>query len=94
MRKVNVKIEDIIEKVKNLQGQNINLEVSRGRKKTEYYSGTIESIYPSIFTIKQSNGNTSLSFSFADVLCGVVSLSNTLNNSHTLSNNIAVEPHQ
>ena len=78
MRKVNVRIEDIINQIKNMQGQDINLEVTRGRKKTEYYSGTIESIYPSIFTVKQHSENTSLSFSFADVLCGVVSLSQVL----------------
>ena len=74
MRKVNITIQDIINKVKSLKGQNINLEVSRGRKKTEYYFGKIENIYPSIFTVKQNNEKSSLSFSFADVLCGVVSL--------------------
>lgn len=77
MRKSAIKLEDIINKIKELQGQNINLEVTRGRKKTEYYCGKIENIYPSIFTVKQNNDKSSLSFSFADVLCGVVNLSET-----------------
>ena len=74
MRRETIKLEDIINKIKLLQGQDINLEVSRGRKKTEYYFGKIENIYPSIFTVKPNNEKSSLSFSFADVLCGVVSL--------------------
>ncbi|MBQ3158392.1 MAG: Veg family protein [Clostridia bacterium] len=78
MRKETVKLEDIINKIKQLKGQDINLEVSRGRKKTEYYYGKIENIYPSIFTVKLNEEKSSLSFSFADVLCGVVSLSNPI----------------
>lgn len=74
MRKVNITLNDIIDQIKNLQGQNINLEVSRGRKKTEHYSGIIENVYPSIFTVRPHEDNLSLSFSFADVLCGVVNL--------------------
>lgn len=74
MRKVNSKIEDIINEIKNLKGQNVSLEVTRGRKKTEKISGIIEYIYPSIFTIKNIEENNSFSYSYADVLCGVVNL--------------------
>ena len=74
MRKVNSKIEDIIDQIKGLKGQNINLEVTRGRKKTLKYSGTIENIYPSIFTVRCPEEKNSLSYSYADVLCGTVNL--------------------
>ena len=74
MRKINSTIEDIINQIKKLQGQSIDLEVSRGRKKTIKYTATIENIYPSIFTVKSlPPGNSSHSFSYADVLCGDVS---------------------
>lgn len=74
MRKVNSKIEDIIEKIKKLKGQNVDLEVTRGRKKTLKISGFIESIYPSIFTIRNSEDQNSFAYSYADVLCGDVCL--------------------
>ena len=62
-------------KIKNLKGQNINLEINRGRKKTVKYTGIVENIYPSIFTVRNIDGNNdSSSYSYADVLCGTVSL--------------------
>ena len=33
MRKVNLSINEIIEKIKNMQGKDINMEVNRGRKR-------------------------------------------------------------
>ena len=77
MRKVNTKIEDIIAQIQELKGQNVDMEVSRGRKKTLKYSGIIERIYPSIFVVRciDENDNNSFSYSYADVLCGDVSLS-------------------
>lgn len=75
MRKVNSKIEDIINQIKELKGQNVNMEITRGRKKTIKYLGQIENTYPSIFTVKSHEDNqTSFSYSYADVLCGDVSL--------------------
>ena len=74
MRKISSTIEDIINQIKNLKGQNIDLEINRGRKKTVKYTGIIENIYPSIFTVRNiKNIKDSFSYSYADVLCGVVS---------------------
>ena len=74
MRKVSTTIDSIINRIKELQGQNIDLEVSRGRKKTIKYTATIENIYPSIFTVRSTNRDkSSFSYSYADVLCGAVS---------------------
>ena len=74
MRKVNLNIEDIINQIKNLKGQNIDLEINRGRKKTVKYTGIVENIYPSIFTVRNIDSiKDSSSYSYADVLCGAVS---------------------
>lgn len=74
MRKVNTNIETIINQIKNLKGQNIDLEITRGRKKTIKYTATVENIYPSIFTVRSTDTNkNSFSYSYADVLCGTVS---------------------
>jgi len=72
MRKVNTNINDIINKIKNLQGQSIDLEITKGRKKTIKYNAIIENIYPSIFTVRNSENKNSFSYSYADVLCGNV----------------------
>ena len=78
MRKVNETIENIINRIKELQGQNIDLEISRGRKKPIKYTAIIENIYPSIFTVRNINNEKS-SYSYADVLCGAVSFKETSN---------------
>ncbi len=72
MRKVNSKIEDIISQIQALKGQSVSLEISRGRQKTIKYSGVIESVYPSIFTVRSPTNKNSLSYSYADVMCGEV----------------------
>ncbi len=75
MRKVDTKIEDIIEKIKSLKGESVDVEVSRGRKKALKFSGMIENIYPSIFTVKAEEGGQGFfSCSYAEVLCGNVKL--------------------
>ena len=75
MRKVGSKIEDVIALIQNLKGQDVDLEINRGRKKTVQISGFIESTYPSIFTIRcKDEKKLSYSYSYADVLCGTVSL--------------------
>ena len=74
MRKVYETIDNIINKVKELQGQNVDLEILRGRKKPIKYTAKIEKIYPSIFTVRSlNNEKSSFSYSYADVLCGIVS---------------------
>ena len=75
MRKVNLTINQIIDQIKAIQGQNVDLEVAKGRKKVIKLEGIIESVYPSIFTIKTQENDSTNSYSYADVLCGDVSLS-------------------
>ena len=76
MRKVNSTLEDIIQKITELKGQDLNFEVTRGRKKTVKFLGVIESVYPSIFIFKNKDdlGANLFSYSYADVLCGDVNI--------------------
>jgi len=74
MRKVELDIKSIIDKIKNLKGESVDMEVSKGRNRIEKYTGVIESVYPSIFTVKLDNpkNNSSISYSYSEVLCGDV----------------------
>lgn len=85
MRKVNAGIPDIIRKIQELKGQSVSVEISRGRKKPETISGFIESIYPSIFTVRSRDQmkDISYSYSYADVLCGDVMLTKLETNLET-----------
>ena len=73
MRKVNSSIIDIIEQIKALKGKDVSLEINRGRNKTVQVFGNVESIYPSIFTVRLPENGKSVSYSYAEVLCGDVS---------------------
>ncbi len=76
MRKATLSLNEIIEKIKKMQGKDVNMEVNRGRKRIEKYVGVIEKVYPSVFTvaIKSPENQNSQSFSYSDVLCGDVKI--------------------
>lgn len=76
MRKATLSLNEIIEKIKKMQGKDVNMEVNRGRKRIEKYVGVIENVYPSVFTvaIKSPENQNSQSFSYSDVLCGDVKI--------------------
>ena len=57
------------------KGENVKMEISKGRNRVEKYTDVIESVYPSIFTVRpeeKSSLSTYLSYSYAEVLCGDV----------------------
>ena len=74
MRKVELSIVDIINQIKSLKGESVEMEIQKGRSRIKKYTGIIESVYPSIFTVKQLNGGDDkpLSYSYTEVLCGDV----------------------
>lgn len=76
MRKATLSLNEIIEKIKKMQGKDVNMEVNRGRKRIEKYVGVIEKVYPSVFTvaIKSPENQNNQSFSYSDVLCGDVKI--------------------
>lgn len=73
MRKAGLSVDEIINKIKEMKGKDVSFEVNRGRNKTTKLFGAIENIYPSIFTIRLSENGKSVSYSYAEVLCGNVS---------------------
>ena len=72
MRKVNSNVTTVIEEIEKLKGENIYMEINKGRKRIEKYQGIIENTYPSIFTVNVGDGKNSLSYSYTEVLCGDV----------------------
>lgn len=84
MKKNHTTIEDIKNKINELKGKAINMEVNKGRKKIEKFEAEIDNVYSSVFTVKVNspiNMNT-MSYSYAEVLCGNVVIN--LKNSSTL----------
>ena len=75
MRKVNNNVITVIQEIEKLKGENISMEINKGRKKIEKYQGIIENVYPSIFTVNIGEGKNPLSYSYTEVLCGDVVIS-------------------
>jgi uncharacterized protein Veg len=76
MRRKNSKLEDVKNKIKELKGVNIFMEINRGRKKIDRFNAIIESVYPSVFTVKVDalHQQETQTFSYFDVLCGDVEI--------------------
>lgn len=82
MRKYDMSLSEIADRIKQMKGNEVKMNVNRGRRKIENYIGIIESVYPSIFTVKidENDSNRYLSFSYSEVLCGHVKLTNISEN--------------
>jgi len=77
MRKTGFSIDTIREKINELVGKSIYMEVCRGRKQVKKYSGVVENTFPSVFVVRLTDGGhvvSSLSYSYSDVLCGDVTI--------------------
>ena len=73
MRKVGMNIDDIKRKILSLKGEEVEMNVNRGRKKFDTINGIIQDVYPSVFTVIVKEQNSQLqTFSYYDVLCGNV----------------------
>lgn len=76
MRKNLLNLTDIKNRILNIKGKNIGISINRGRKKIDNYSGIVENIYPSVFTVKILNDAQlkNVTCSYSDVLCGDVKI--------------------
>lgn len=74
MRKIVYGLSEIKEKIKNLKGQSVEMRINRGRKKIDTVNAVITDVYPSVFTIKTFDEKLQ-TFSYFDVLCGDVNIS-------------------
>ena len=87
MRKSGSTIEIIKNKIEELVGKNIYMEVCRGRKQIKKYNGIVESTFPSVFVVRLKDEEVVVStvaqgisegfdrlrvYSYSDVLCGEV----------------------
>lgn len=73
MRKINLGLEDVKEKIGALKGTTVEMNINRGRKKIDTINGVIQDVYPSVFTVVTETDKQSIqTFSYFDVLCGNV----------------------
>lgn len=76
MRKSAMSIDEVKTYVDSLKGRSLKISVNKGRKRIVRYDGSIEEIYPSVFTLKihgDKNVNM-LSCSYSDVICGDIKI--------------------
>lgn len=69
-------IQEVKMNVSALVGARLKISVNKGRKRIVKYDGCIQSIYPSVFTLKIDNDKNieMLSCSYSDVICGDIKL--------------------
>ncbi len=73
MRKAGLNIDQIKDRILALKGEEVEMNVNRGRKKIDTINGIIQDVYPSVFTVIVKDQNSQLqTFSYYDVLCGNV----------------------
>ena len=79
MKKQTLSIDTIRNKINELVGKNIYMEVCRGRKQIKKYNGVVENTFARVFVVKLSGNEIvkSLSYSYSDVLCGEVVIKQT-----------------
>lgn len=68
MREIKHELELAKKRVNLLKGKEIFIKVNKGRNKYVSFGGHIESVYPSIFTVKCEDGAALQSFSYNDIL--------------------------
>ena len=82
MRKLNMSLEQVKQNILELKGKTVKMEINKGRKKISHFSGIIENVYPSLFTVKFAQGNElnieKNSFSYFDVMCGDVKITDII----------------
>ena len=76
MRKPVLNLEQVKMEILKLKGQDVEMQVNKGRKKVVCYEGVVEDIYNSVFVVRIKNDSyrDKLSCSFSDVLCGDVKI--------------------
>ena len=63
-----ITIESIRELVRKHKGSQVSYRAANGRRKMEERSGIIKETYPSLFTVYIESQQSTVSFSYADIL--------------------------
>lgn len=75
MRRSVTTLNDIKRAVLSLKGEQVKLYINRGRRKILKFQGVIDSVYSSVFTVKeQIDTNSTHTYSYSDILCGEVKI--------------------
>ena len=80
-------LNNIKEKLKELKGKSLYFKINRGRKRIEDVKGSIVTLYPSVFTIKTEEDKPLQTFSYFDVLCGLVEFNENKPEEKTVASN-------
>lgn len=76
MIKSTVSISQVKETIKKMQSKPVAVTLNLGRNKLMSFSGTVEGVYPALFTVnpfdKSFKGKTS--YSYSEYMCGRVKL--------------------
>ena len=72
MRISSIKLNEVKEVVKSLQGKTVEMIINKGRNKLVTLNAVIDKVYPSMFIIKPvaQVDLDRTSFSYSDLLCG------------------------
>ncbi len=77
MKKMPNTVDSVKQKILELKGKEVHLHINRGRRKVATFRATIEDVYYSVFTVKSCEVENFIStFSYNDILCGEVKISN------------------
>ena len=78
MKKKPANIDEIKRRILELKGQEVDLHINRGRRRVNNYRARIQDVYSSVFTVKsdQNNEDNIYTYSYNDVLCGEVKITN------------------
>ena len=75
-------LDEVKQNILQLKGKTVKMEINKGRKKISHFNGVIENVYPSLFTVKFEQGNElnieKNSFSYFDVMCGDVKITDII----------------
>jgi len=78
MKRAPLTIADVKNKIDELVGKNICMNVCRGRKKVLKYRGVVENAFKNGFLVKLAGDElptSRLSYSYNDIVCGEVIIS-------------------
>lgn len=72
MKRNNITLLEVKQKIQELQGKNISMEVNKGRNRIVKLDAIIDKVYPSMFVIKPTQicDLDRTSYSYNDILCG------------------------
>ncbi len=76
MKKKVISAKDVRDNITALKGKMLQIKVNKGRKRIIKYSGEIDEILPSLFTVTivGEKNISRLSCSYSDIICGDVIL--------------------